>query len=386
MSSAVSARLQLPYLMPAQAQKHVTHNEALRHLDLLVQLSVEAIDQSDPPLSPVDGTLYALGASPTGAWQGKDHQIAAWVDGAWTFLQPAQGWRLFDQGAGQVMIRTGTDWIALSGETDNLEGLGIGTSYDTINRLAVMSQASPFSGDGTGHQIKVNKSTDTQTASLLFQSGWTGHAEIGLAGDTDLSVKTSADGSTWRTALQISAVDGTVTGDVVMNDPEDRTPGRLMPVGAFGLGTTGSAPLLDDMDATDIASGQYRMGTATQNRPMGSIKGVVQVQRSDANSFLQSVTFDDGVTLQRYHNGGGFTPWALAMTSATIVGTVSESGGQPTEAAMEHWANSNGSYIRFADGTQICTNADSPITTAPMPFVGTITKVGSNRVWIGRWY
>ena len=118
----------------------------------------------------------------------------------------------------------------------------------------------------------------------------------------------------------------------------------------------------------------------------GPIKGVVQVQRSDANSFLQSVTFDDGVTLQRYHSGGGFTPWALAMTSATIVGTVSESGGQPTEAAMEHGANSNGSYIRFADGTQICTNANSSITTAPMPFVGTITKVGSNRVWIGRWY
>ena len=31
--SETSAILSLPYLMPAQAQKHVTHNEALRILD-----------------------------------------------------------------------------------------------------------------------------------------------------------------------------------------------------------------------------------------------------------------------------------------------------------------------------------------------------------------
>lgn len=28
-----SPNLQLPYIMPSQAQKHVTHNEALRTLD-----------------------------------------------------------------------------------------------------------------------------------------------------------------------------------------------------------------------------------------------------------------------------------------------------------------------------------------------------------------
>ncbi len=35
-----STLLSLPYIMPAQAQKHLTHNEALRTLDTLVQLSV----------------------------------------------------------------------------------------------------------------------------------------------------------------------------------------------------------------------------------------------------------------------------------------------------------------------------------------------------------
>lgn len=35
--SEVSARLELPILQPSQAQKHLTHNEALQRLDVLVQ-------------------------------------------------------------------------------------------------------------------------------------------------------------------------------------------------------------------------------------------------------------------------------------------------------------------------------------------------------------
>jgi uncharacterized ferritin-like protein (DUF455 family) len=49
----LSARLSLPYLLPAQAQKHVTHNEALARLDLLVQLVLEAVGVDTPPVGPV---------------------------------------------------------------------------------------------------------------------------------------------------------------------------------------------------------------------------------------------------------------------------------------------------------------------------------------------
>ena len=45
-------RLQLPLLQPAQAQKHVTHNDALRLLDGLVQLSVLDRTRTAPPGSP----------------------------------------------------------------------------------------------------------------------------------------------------------------------------------------------------------------------------------------------------------------------------------------------------------------------------------------------
>lgn len=52
---ASSPHLALPYLEAAQAQKHVTHNEALRALDAVVMLAVLDRDLASPPGSPSDG-------------------------------------------------------------------------------------------------------------------------------------------------------------------------------------------------------------------------------------------------------------------------------------------------------------------------------------------
>ncbi len=84
--------LQLPYIMPSQAQKHVTHNEAIRALDGLVQLAVIDRDLAAPPASPADGDRYIVAAPGTAGWSGRDDLIAAWQDGAWAFLPPRSGW------------------------------------------------------------------------------------------------------------------------------------------------------------------------------------------------------------------------------------------------------------------------------------------------------
>ena len=47
--SQSSPRLSLPFIQAAQAQKHVTHNEAIRALDMLVQLSFKDDAQTAPP-------------------------------------------------------------------------------------------------------------------------------------------------------------------------------------------------------------------------------------------------------------------------------------------------------------------------------------------------
>lgn len=45
---------------------------------------------------------------------------------------------------------------------------------------------------------------------------------------------------------------------------------------------------------------------------------------------------------------------AQAFRRGNILGTVSQSGGVPTGAVIQRGSNSNGEFVRFADGTQIC--------------------------------
>jgi hypothetical protein len=44
-----------------------------------------------------------------------------------------------------------------------------------------------------------------------------------------------------------------------------------------------------------------------------------------------------------------------AFRRGTLLGTVSQYAGVPTGAVIERGSNANGDYVRFADGTQICT-------------------------------
>ncbi len=81
--SDTTTHLGLPYLLAAQAQKHVTHNEALRLLDAMVQLSVLDRTRTTPPASPADGNRHLVASGATGLWAGWDLNIAFWVDGAW---------------------------------------------------------------------------------------------------------------------------------------------------------------------------------------------------------------------------------------------------------------------------------------------------------------
>ena len=88
-----TARLALPLLAMAQAQKEVTHNEALTLLDLLVQPVVEAGPLAAPPPSPGAGQGWIVGAGATGDWSGREGALALWTAGGWRFVAPSAGMR-----------------------------------------------------------------------------------------------------------------------------------------------------------------------------------------------------------------------------------------------------------------------------------------------------
>jgi hypothetical protein len=217
-----TTHLGLPYLAAAQAQKHVTHNDALCRLDAVVQLAVIDTALTAPPGSPVEGDRYIVADGATGAWAGHDGEIAAFVDGAWLLFAAKPGWIAFDAANEALLVRHDDAWGAMGNVLGPVSRLGVNTEADDTNRLAVRSNAVLFTGEeadegGTGDvRFVVNKETDGDTASLLFQSGFSGRAEVGLSGDTDFVFKVSADGAAWIEAIRIDKDTGLAS---LVSDP-----------------------------------------------------------------------------------------------------------------------------------------------------------------------
>ncbi|MEZ5911979.1 MAG: DUF2793 domain-containing protein [Paracoccaceae bacterium] len=161
--------LALPFIQPSQAQKHVTHNEALVRLDAIVQLVIEALDQTTPPVSPTEDKVYHIGAAPTGAWVGQAGKLAFFSGGAWEFVSPRAGWRAWVVATSDLQVFSGTAWLSTGVAQNNLPGVGIGTSYDATNKLAVSAAGSLFTHAGAGHRMALNKAGVTNTGSLTFR-------------------------------------------------------------------------------------------------------------------------------------------------------------------------------------------------------------------------
>ena len=205
--------LALAPLAAAQAQKHVTVNEALARIDAAAQLSVLDRDLADPPGSPADGDRYLVAAGATGAWTGRDGTVAAWDAGAgaWQHFAPRAGWRAWIADEGALLAFDGAAWIPALGDTlQNLALLGVNATADATNRLAVASEAALFNNAGGDMRLTLNKAAAGDDTSLTMQTAFSTRAQIGLTGDDDLHVKVSADGATFTEALTVDRA----TGDV----------------------------------------------------------------------------------------------------------------------------------------------------------------------------
>lgn len=198
-----SPNLSLPFILPSQAQKHVTHNEGMQILDAVVQLAVRSATVSVPPTSPDQGARHILPANASGSWSGQGHKLAVFTENTWVFHDPKPGWVAWVEETKTLLAFDGTAWINAVGVPDfqNLENVGVGTTANAANPLSVAGPATLLTHSGSNHQLKVNKAAASNSASLLFQTNWSGRAEMGTTGSDDFEIKVSSDGSTFRQAL-----------------------------------------------------------------------------------------------------------------------------------------------------------------------------------------
>lgn len=111
MSDETTVRLGLPFLAAGQAQKELSHNEALTLLDMTVQPVVVAVGANAPPATPVAGQCWIVGAAPTAAWTGRANAIAGWTAGGWRFLEARAGMAAWSTGDAALARFSGSAWV-----------------------------------------------------------------------------------------------------------------------------------------------------------------------------------------------------------------------------------------------------------------------------------
>lgn len=212
-----SSSLSLPFIMPSQAQKHVTHNEALRILDVVTQLSVLADDLATPPATPSEGARYLVDAGGTDAWTDRDGEIALFEDGSWRFFVPRAGWRAYVVNRDALVAFDGAEWDDLdNGELEDLVSIGLGMTSTPETpfsaRLNAALWTSLYQADGgTGDVLStLNKESSGDDAGFVFQQDFQTRAVMGLLGTDNLRFSTSPDGTTFYDGLIIDNATGSV--------------------------------------------------------------------------------------------------------------------------------------------------------------------------------
>jgi len=108
--SLESARLALPFLAAGQAQKELTHNEALALVDIGIGAAVKSAGVETPPSIPVIGECWILGDAPTGAWADRAGALACWTESGWRFLAGREGMVVWVQDQQLWAVREASGW------------------------------------------------------------------------------------------------------------------------------------------------------------------------------------------------------------------------------------------------------------------------------------
>jgi hypothetical protein len=260
-------RLGLPFIIASQAQKHITHNEALRDLDVLVHLTVEYNTLTTPPADAVDGQCYVVADGATGDWSGRATQIAVRKDQAWHFYIPKEGWTCWLRSRNAMMVFEGYGWI------------------DIISPNAQRGQSAYELAQAEGFEGTVQE----WLASLKGADGADG--VNGADGQNGANGTNGQDGSDGKSAYQL-AVDAGFSGTLAEwltslngTDGADGADGSDGVNGRHGVdGSNG----IDGKSAYDLAVDEGYSGTLSEW--LQSLKGADGANGTNGSSDWNSIT------------------------------------------------------------------------------------------------
>lgn len=112
MTSLQTGRHRLPLLAVSQAQKEITHNEALVIIDALLHPVIENVLANAPTVTDADiGKCWLVGPTAAGIWSGKADSLAVYVGGGWRYLPPPDGMRIWNRFSERFLFRIDGQWM-----------------------------------------------------------------------------------------------------------------------------------------------------------------------------------------------------------------------------------------------------------------------------------
>lgn len=88
---AETLRLRLPLLAAGQAQKEITHNEALTGLDGIVHVAALSRQLAAPPSTAAPGDIHIVPAAGVAAWGAPADTLMCWDGQGWRQIVPVPG-------------------------------------------------------------------------------------------------------------------------------------------------------------------------------------------------------------------------------------------------------------------------------------------------------
>lgn len=328
-----SSNLNLPFIMAAQAQKHVTHNEALRALDAVVQLMVLDKDLGSPPIFPAEGARYIVATSPAGAWSGQAGKVAAWQDGVWAFYAPREGWLAWAADEDALYVWTGAAWAAFAGGreiltanrtyyvrtdgSDSNDGLADtgGGAFLTIQK-AIDAAASL---DLSTYDVTISIGAGTYTgANVLKRLVGAGLATISGAGASTVVSTTAADcffgAGVVNWVLSGMKLTATTSGSAIR--AVDNAQVRFTAI-EFGSVPNGSYHIFADQGAIIEATGDYTITGGASAHMRATWNGIVAAVGRTVTS---TGTFSFPTAFALASRGGFMRANGNTYTGGTITG------------------------------------------------------------------
>lgn len=109
--SLESARLALPFIAAGQAQKELTHNEALTLIDAALAAAAQSAGLNDPPATPAAGQCWVVGDAPTGARIDHAGALACRTESGWRFVPAIEGMKVWLQDQRLWAVREAGGWV-----------------------------------------------------------------------------------------------------------------------------------------------------------------------------------------------------------------------------------------------------------------------------------